>query len=154
MLGHCPKQQCHFTSPQWYRGSISLHPHWFLLLSPIPHHLRNPVECDMVSDYEFSLPLSVTNNSRHIFVYFMATCSFSLERYLKLFTHFQSGLFIFLSLQEFFLCFRYVSCQTCGLQTFVSNSMDSPFTSLTLFLEAQKLFCFSSPIYPKPESTL
>lgn len=155
LLGHCPKQQCHFTFPP-----VVQEVQFLCILtnscycSPPPRHLHHPVECDMVSDYGFSLPLSVTNNSKHIFVFFMATCSFSLERYLKLFAHFQSGLFIFLLLQEFFLCLRYVSCQTCGLQMFVSNSMGSPFTSPTLFLEAQRLFCFSSPIYPKPGSTL
>lgn len=58
----------------------------------------SPSCCDMVSDYEFSLPLSVTNNSKHIFMFLEATCSFSLERCLKLFAHFQSGLFVFLLL--------------------------------------------------------
>lgn len=152
-MGHVKSNSAILHSRQWYRG-FNFSASSLIPVTACPHHLCHPVECDMVSDYGFSLPLSVTNNSKNIFMFSAATCSFSLERYLKLFAHFQSGLFIFLLLQEFFLCFRYVSCQMCGLQTFVSNSMGSLFTSLTLFLEAQKLFCVSSPIYPKPGSTL
>lgn len=148
-MGHCPKQQCHFTFPPVVQGVQFL----CILINSCycPPH---PVTFTILWGATWYLPLSVTNNSKHIFVFFMVTCSFSLERYLRLFAHFQSGLFIFLLLQEFLLCFRYVSCQTCGLQAFVSNSMGSPFTSPTLFLEAQKLFCFSSPIFPKSGSTL
>lgn len=64
MLGHCPKQQCHFTFPPVVQGGQFLCILTDSCYCPPHHHLRHPVECDIISDYAFSLSLSVTNNSK------------------------------------------------------------------------------------------